>query len=89
MTPEQQTPASVVERLREAANASPGSHSGYAGSGWINVVQQDVAAILKHVERLSAEREGLRGALERIQNIKSPTDLAGRLACQHIASQAL
>jgi hypothetical protein len=41
----------TIERLTEAASASAGSHSGYAGSGWINVVQRDLQDILALLAR--------------------------------------
>ena len=56
MTPEQQTPASVVERLREnLADSNP--------SRLVCVESGDLLSVLEAVERLSAEREGLREAL--------------------------
>jgi hypothetical protein len=59
MTPEQQTPASVVERLREnLADSNP--------SRLVCVESGDLQSVLDAVERLSAEREGLREALEPI-----------------------
>jgi hypothetical protein len=57
--PEQQTPASVVERLREnLADSNP--------SRLVCVESGDLQSVLDAVERLSAEREGLREALETI-----------------------
>jgi hypothetical protein len=56
MTPEQQTPASVVERLREnLADSNP--------SRLVCVESGDLQSVLDAVERLSAQREGLRDCL--------------------------
>ena len=53
---EQQTPASVLERLREnLADSNP--------SRLVCVESGDLQSVLDAVERLSAEREGLREAL--------------------------
>jgi hypothetical protein len=56
MTPEQQTPASVVE----AAKSIHAAALIYEDQALL----EDAEIILTHVERLSAEREGLRRALE-------------------------
>ena len=53
---EQQTPASVVERLKTLSVRVAG-----CGAGWATPAMQEAAAL---IERLSAEREGLRGALD-------------------------
>lgn len=60
----------AVERLREAADASPEWHSGYSGSGWIIVVQHDLRTILAALPQ-DDEVERLRGALD---------DIAGQAA---------
>jgi hypothetical protein len=66
MTPEQQTPASVVERLTYILSlVDDGPALWTHGSPQSTSVSYgDLRAILAHVERLSAEREGLREALE-------------------------
>jgi uncharacterized protein (UPF0335 family) len=68
MTPEQQTPASVVERLTYILSlVDDGPALWTHGSPQSTSVSYgDLRAILAHVERLSAEREGLREALEPI-----------------------
>jgi hypothetical protein len=65
MTPEQQTPASVVERLREIAGwFSEGvAVDHFMAQSVAAEHAADLRAILAHVERLSAERDGLREAL--------------------------
>lgn len=62
MTPEQQTPASVVERLTDPNFAGPMQHL----RNWseLDRLHTEAASL---IERLSAEREGLREALERIK----------------------
>ena len=70
MTPEQQTPASVVERLREnLADSNP--------SRLVCVESGDLQSVLDAVERLSAEREGLREALEPFDRFLTVLDSMG------------
>jgi hypothetical protein len=72
MTPEQQTPASVVERLRANTELLTGCDECVAKTSNGEVrhmidgdqICLDLDAILAHVERLSAERDGLAKALE-------------------------
>jgi hypothetical protein len=72
MTPEQQTPASVVERLRANTELLTGCDECVAKTSNGEVrhmidgdqICLDLDAILAHVERLSAERDGLAERLE-------------------------
>jgi hypothetical protein len=63
LTPEQQTPASVVERLRERERVA--EHDGYPVLV-CSLLLHDAAAL---IERLSAEREGLREALQTLTDV--------------------
>jgi hypothetical protein len=38
--------ARAVGHIQEAADAAPGSHAGYRGSGWVVVVQNDLRVVL-------------------------------------------
>jgi hypothetical protein len=102
MTPEQQTPASVVERLRDEAHKirsqkerGPAFHAPW-GQDIIdaNNAKADLftkAAAL--IERLSAEREGLREALEKVRNTTHQStgysDLSARRAAFGVSEAAL
>ena len=71
MTPEQQTPASVVERLTYILSlVDDGPALWTHGSPQSTSVSYgDLRAILAHVERLSAEREGLASAMKLASDI--------------------
>jgi hypothetical protein len=69
MSPEQQTPASVVERLRavESSRVHGGFSADRATTNWYRNPDGPEAAAL--IERLSAELEGLRAEIERADEV--------------------
>jgi hypothetical protein len=68
---EQQTPASVVERLLSRRDHT---FHGKGGGGYINRDGPEAAAL---IERLLAEREGLRGALEPFADVADEFGVCG------------
>jgi hypothetical protein len=55
-------PDELERRLQEAADAAPGSHAGYADSGWVVVVQNDLRLILAANRKMRAALEWYGGA---------------------------